>query len=155
MEVVLAIGMALLFPTLVLIRGGNDAYQVVFPQEVAMARQAIEETPPGREIVPLSGLGPYGVEGIDTHSHGSVIPGCSQLANDPVRCIEAENPDVLLTFTSVEKEGVVLNNKPPGWSLEVIQQLVASGRYVVTYQDGFNAMLKKVVLDPVAPARGG
>jgi hypothetical protein len=49
----------------------------------------------------------------------------------------------------------VLNNKPPGWSLEVIQQLVASGRYVVTYQDGFNAMLKKVVLDPVAPARGG
>ncbi|HEV7828803.1 MAG TPA: hypothetical protein VGP04_08105 [Pseudonocardiaceae bacterium] len=155
MEVVLAIGMALLFPMLVLIRGGNDAYQAVFPQEVAMARQVIEETPHGQEIVPLSSVGPHGVEGIDTHSHGSVIAGCSQLANDPVRCIEAEHPDVLITFTSVEKEGRVLNNKPPGWTLEVIQQLVASGRYVVTYQDGFNAVLKRAVPGPVAPAPGG
>jgi hypothetical protein len=153
--VVLAIGMALLFPMLVLIRGGNDAYQAVFPQEVAMARQVIEETPHGQEIVPLSSVGPHGVEGIDTHSHGSVIAGCSQLANDPVRCIEAEHPDVLITFTSVEKEGRVLNNKPPGWTLEVIQQLVASGRYVVTYQDGFNAVLKRAVPGPVAPAPGG
>ncbi|MCU1665225.1 MAG: hypothetical protein QOI36_2782, partial [Pseudonocardiales bacterium] len=55
----------------------------------------------------------------------------------------------------VEKEGVVLNNKPPGWSLEVIQQLVASGRYVVTYQDGFNAMLKRTGPDPLPPAPGG
>jgi len=155
MEVVLAIGMVMLFPTLVLIRGGNDAYQVVFPQEVAMARQAIEETPHGQEIVPLSNVGPYGVEGIDTHSQGSTIEGCDQLANDPVKCVEAENPDVLLTFTSIEKEGVVLNGKKPGWTLEVIQQLVASGRYVVTYQDGFDAVLRKTAAAPVAPAPGG
>ncbi|WP_433554910.1 hypothetical protein ACQPWY_19325 [Pseudonocardia xinjiangensis] len=155
MEIVLAVGMVLLFPLLVLIRGGNDAYQVVYPQEVALARQVIHETPPGQEIVPLSNVGPYGVEGIDTHSMGSVVDGCAELANDPVRCIEAEAPDVLISFTSVEKQGVVLNGKKPGWSLEVIQQLVASGRYVLTYQDGFDAVLKKTVPDPIEPAPGG
>jgi len=155
-EVVLAIGMAALFPLLILIRGGNDAYQVVYPQEVALARQTIESTPHGQEILPLGNVGPYGVEGIDTHSMGSVVEGCSELSDDPIRCIEAESPDVLITFTSVEKQGVVLNDKPPGWTLEVIRQLVASGQYVVTYQDGFDAVLKKTVpAAPPAPTPGG
>ena len=122
MEFVLAIGMALLFPPLILIRGGNDAYQVVYPQEVALARQVNETTPPGQEILPLSNVGPYGVEGIDTHSLGSVVEGCSELADDPIRCIEAESPDVLITFTSVEKQAVVLNDMQPGWTLEVIRR---------------------------------
>jgi hypothetical protein len=159
MEIVLAAGMAIMFATLVLIRGGNDAYQIVYPKDVALARQVIADTPQGLEIVPLSHVGPYGVEGIDTHSGGSVIKGCSQLANDPIRCIDAEYPDVIITFQAVENEGVVLDQKPPGWSLELVQQLVASGRYVVTYQDGFNAVLKKTVPDPVAapvnPTPGG
>jgi hypothetical protein len=155
-EVVLAIGMAALFPLLILIRGGNDAYQVVYPQEVALARQTIETTPPGQEILPLGNVGPYGVEGIDTHSMGSVVEGCSELSDDPIRCIEAESPDVLITFTSVEKQGVVLHGMPPGWTLDVIRQLVASGQYVVTYQDGFDAVLKKTVpAAPPAPTPGG
>jgi hypothetical protein len=149
-EILLAVGMAVMFGLLVLIRGGNDSYQAVFPEEVAMYRQVVAETPPGQEIVPLSRLGPAGVEGVATHSNGSVIEGCSQLANDPLKCIDAEYPDVLVTFTSVEKEGVYLNDKKPGWTLDVIQQLVASGRYVVTYQDGYNAVLKKA-----APSTGG
>lgn len=149
LKMVLAAGMAVLFGTLVLIRGGNEAYQAVFPEEVALSRQVIAETPPGTEIVPLSHLGPHGVEGIDTHSGGTVIEGCTQLANDPLRCIDAEYPDVLLTFTSVEKEGVVLNGRQPGWSLDLIQELVASGRYVVTFQDGYNAILKKANPSPV------
>jgi hypothetical protein len=149
-EILLAVGMVVMFGLLVLIRGGNDSYQAVFPEEVAMYRQVVAETPPGQEIVPLSRLGPAGVEGVATHSNGSVIEGCSQLANDPLKCIDAEYPDVLVTFTSVEKEGVYLNDKKPGWTLDVIQQLVASGRYVVTYQDGYNAVLKKA-----APSTGG
>ncbi|WP_219419147.1 hypothetical protein [Pseudonocardia nigra] len=154
MHYVLAGGMVGLFALLVLIRGGNDAYQTVYPEDVALARQTIAETPHGQEIVPLSHVGPYGVEGIDTHSGGNVIDGCSQLANDPIRCIDADAPDVIITFTSVEREGVVLEGKEPGWSLRLIQELVASGRYVLAYQDGFNAVLKKAVPGPLAEVGG-
>lgn len=153
LEIVLAAGMVVMFATLVVIRGGNDAYQAVFPEEVALARQVVRETPPGLEIVPLSHVGPYGVEGIGKNNGGSIIKGCSQLSNDPQRCVDADYPDVIITFTSVEKEGVVLHERPPGWSLEVLQDLVASGRYVLTYQDGYNAVLKKTA--PVAPPGGG
>ena len=148
-EKVLAAGMLALFPLLVLIRGGNDAYQAVYPEEVAISRQVIAETPKDQEIVPLARVGPYGVEGIGDHGDGDAGEGCGELAADPIRCVNEEYPDVLLIFTSMEKQGEVLNNKPPGWTVEVIQQLVASGRYVVTYQNGYNAVLKKAVPDPV------
>ncbi|NMI02306.1 hypothetical protein, partial [Pseudonocardia acidicola] len=151
LEKVLAVGMLALFGLLVLIRGGNDAYQVVRPDEVALARQTIAETPPGKSIVPLSHLGPYGVGGIATHSGGGSAPGCSQLANDVKRCVDEIYPDVIITFRSVENEGVVLNNKPPGWSLAAIQELVASGKYTLKYQSGFNAVLVKTP-PPPAPA---
>ncbi len=151
-EIVLAAGMVVMFGMLVLIRGGNDSYQVVYPEEVAMYRQVIAETPPGQEIVPLSRIGPAGVEGVATHSNGSFIEGCSQLANDPIRCIDLENPDVIVTFTSVEKEGVYLHTKRPGWTLDLIQELVSSGRYVLTFQDGYNAVLKRTA---AAPTVGG
>jgi hypothetical protein len=148
-EIALAVGMAILFVSTVLIRGGNDAYQTVFPEQVELARKVIAETPPGQEIVPLSHLGPYGVEGIGVHSGGEVVEGCSQLANDPMRCIDAISPDVIITFTAVENEGVVLDRKEPGWSLRLIDELVASGRYVLTYQEGFNAVLKKAAPGPL------
>ena len=151
-EYVMAAGMVVLFGLLVLIRGGNDAYQYVTTEQVALARQTVAETPPGLEIVPLSHLGPYGVEGIDTHSGGDYIEGCTQLANDPMRCIDADDPDVLISFTSVEKEGVVLNGREPGWSLRVMEELVASGKYVVKYQDGYDWVLVKPNLVPGAAA---
>lgn len=138
---VLAVGMVGLFALLVTIRGGNEAYQYVTPEQVAMTRQVIAQTPFGAEIVPLSRIGPAGLEGIGTHSLGSDIKGCTQLADDPIRCIDLDRPDVLLVYTSIEKEGVVLNGKPPGWTLELIQQLIASGQYVLTYQNGFDAVL--------------
>lgn len=143
LEYVLAAGMAVLFATLVLIRGGNDAYQVVTPQQVDMVRQVFAETPAGQEVVPLGYTGPYGVEGVDTHDRGSRIEGCVRLADDPIRCVNAEDPDVLLVFESVERQGVVLDRKAPGWTLEVIAELVAAGEYVIRYQDGFDAVLVK------------
>jgi hypothetical protein len=147
-EYVLAAGMFVLFALLVLIRGGNDSYQYVTPEQVEITRQTIAETPQGQEIVPLSRLGPYGVTGIDTHSMGSVIEGCTQLAQDPRRCIALEDPDVLLSYTSVENEGVYLNGEPPGWSLEVLRELVDSGRYAVRYQDGFDYVLVRQAPPP-------
>lgn len=157
-EILFAVGMAGLFVLLIVIRGGNESYTAVFPKEVALARQTIHETPktnPPKEIVPLARLGPYGVEGIGTISSGSNIVGCSQLADDPIKCVDADYPDVIISFTSNEKEGVYLHNKPKGWSLTVMQELVASGKYVLTYQDGFDFVLKKVEAPPPAPGAGG
>ncbi|GAA1239181.1 hypothetical protein GCM10009608_87200 [Pseudonocardia alaniniphila] len=148
MEYVLAAGMLLLFGSIILIRGGNEAYMIVYPDEVDMVREVYATTPHGLEVMPLINVGPYAVEGIDTHGRGTVIEGCTQLADDPIRCINAEYPDVLLTFDAVEAQGRFLDLKPPGWSLQVVEELVASGRYVITYQNGFDVVLRKTVPPP-------
>jgi hypothetical protein len=145
MEYVLAAGMVVLFGSIILIRGGNEAYMIVYPDEVAMAREVVATTPPGLEIVPLvSGVGPYAADGIDSHSRGNGIEGCTNLAEDPIRCIDLQDPDVIVSFDSTEAYGRVLDLKPPGWSLQIAQDLVASGEYVITYQNGFDVVLRKV-----------
>jgi hypothetical protein len=145
MEKVLAVGMAGLFAMLILIRGGNESYMVVYPEEVAMSREVYATTPPGLEVVPLiSGVGPYAVDGPDTHSRGNSIEGCSDLVDDPVRCVDLQDPDVILSFESTEAYGRYLKLKPSGWSLDVVQQIVATGEYVITYQNGFDVVLRKV-----------
>jgi hypothetical protein len=145
MEKVLAAGMAVLFGSLILIRGGNESYMIVYPEEVAMMREVYATTPPGLEVVPLiSGVGPYAVDGIDTHSKGNTIEGCSDLADDPLRCVDLQDPDVIVTFESTEAYGRDLKLKPPGWSLDVVRQLVATGEYAITYQNGFDVVLRKV-----------
>ena len=63
LEWVLAVGMVVLMGLLVVIRGGNDSFQVVFPQEVTMYRQVVAETPPGQTISALSRLGARGCRG--------------------------------------------------------------------------------------------
>jgi hypothetical protein len=147
----LAVGMALLFGTLVLIRGGNDAYQVVLPQDVALLRQTIAQAPPGTTITPLiSDAGPAEVAGVADHPRGAVLDDCTAPGVDAVRCIEAAGPDVIISFTSTERKGVVLDGMAPGWSLRLAQQLAATGTYTITHRDGFDLVLTKV---PV-PGRG-
>jgi hypothetical protein len=158
MEYVLAVGMALLFGSIILIRGGNDAYMIVYPDEVAMVREVYATTPPGSTVMPLINVGPYAVEGIGDYSNGKGVEGCTKLADDPIRCVTEESPDVLLTFDSVEASGRFLgigehdDLQPPGWSLQVVQELVASGKYVITYQNGFDVVLRKTA---AAPPPGG
>ncbi|TQM03940.1 hypothetical protein [Pseudonocardia kunmingensis] len=145
MEYVLAAGMVLLFGSLVLIRGGNESYMIVYPDEVAMAREVYATTPPGLEVVPLvSGVGPYAVDGIDTHSRGNNVEDCSDLIDDPLRCVDLQDPDVIVSFDSTEAYGRDLKEMPPGWSLQVVQQIVATEEYVITYQNGFDVVLRKV-----------
>ncbi|OLT21608.1 hypothetical protein BJF78_08380 [Pseudonocardia sp. CNS-139] len=147
-EYLLAVGMALLFGSIILIRGGNESYMVVYPNEVAMMREVYATTPPGQEVVPLSDVGPYALEGIASHSRGSDVEDCTRLSDDPLRCVLAEAPDVLVSFVSVEAEGRYLDRKPAGWSLQAVQDLVATGRYTITYQSGYDVVLRKVVPPP-------
>jgi len=153
-EVFLALGMVVLFGSVVLIRGGNDSYQVVYPEEVALYRQVSAQTPtladknaPSAQIVALSGLGPTGVVGLNQHGSGVLFGACVELADDPIPCTQNDNrPAAIVSYTSIEKQGVYLYGKTPGWSLAILQQLVASGKYVITYQDGFDWAVKRTDL---------
>jgi len=143
-EKVLAVGMALTFVSVVVIRGGNDAYSNVTTEDVQMTRAAYAATPPGLTVMPFSAQGPYGLTGWSTHSQGNIIDGCTHLAQDPLRCVDLQSPDVILFYKSIEEEGIVLRGQQPGWTQQVIAQLVGTGRYRIDYQNGFDAVLRKV-----------
>lgn len=145
LEWLCAAGMAVLFVLLVVIRGGNDSYQVVFPKEVQMYRQVMADTPPGQNVVPLSpGVGPYGLERIYENGYSDPSGNCQAIAATPLVCVDERKIDVIISFTSSEKQGVYLDDKPPGWSLDVMRQILATGRYVLTYQDGYDWVLRKI-----------
>jgi len=55
-----------------------------------------------------------------------------------------QDPDVIVSFGSTEAYGRDLKLMPPGWSLDVVRQIVATGEYEITYQNGFNVVLRKV-----------
>lgn len=143
-EYLLAAGMLILFPVLVLIRGGNDAYMDVTTEDVQMTRQAYDQAPPNAVVLPLSNTGPYQLEGVGKHDGGRGVEGCNPLALNPLVCIDKIQPQTLLFYKSIEKEGVVLNGEQPGWSTRIRDQLIASGTYRATYQNGFNAVLVRV-----------
>jgi hypothetical protein len=143
-EKLLAVVMLLLFPLLVLIRGGNDAYMIVTPEDVAMTRAAFADTPPGRKVVPLDQTGPYAMQGVGVYERAGHVRGCSAPDADVVRCIEEDDPDVVLVYESMEKRGVYLENRPPGWTQQAIEQLVSSGGYAVRYRHESNAVLVKI-----------
>ncbi|TQM45629.1 hypothetical protein [Pseudonocardia cypriaca] len=152
-EKVLAGCMVVLFGSLILIRGGNESYMIVYPEEVAMTREVYATTPEGQEVVPLvSGVGPYSVAGVDSHSKGDGVDGCSDLIEDPIRCVDLQDPDVILSYESTEAYGRDLKLMPPGWSLDVVRQIVATGEYVITYQNGFDVVLRKVETPEAPPA---
>ena len=144
-EWVMAACMLLLFPVLILIRGGNDAYMNVTTEDVQMTRQAYDQAPPGTLVLPLGDVGPYGLEGIGKHNRAPGIEGCDELDKDPFRCIDQMQPTTLLFYGSIEKRGVVLDDKPPGWTLRIKEQLIASGTYRATYDHGFDAILVRTV----------
>jgi len=155
-EKLLAAGMLVLFAVLVLIRGGNDAYMLVTPEDITMTRAAYAETPPGSKVVPLDDTGPYAMQGVGVYQdEGEDVASCKESAKktvaDVTQCITDDKPDVVLVYTSTEKKGVVLDNRPPGWTREVVDRLVASGTYRIRYQNGFNAVLVRTTPTVVGP----
>ena len=145
LEWVLAVGMVVLMGLLVVIRGGNDSYQVVFPQEV-------DDVPAGRRG-DAAGPDDLGAEQARARGRrGHQRPPARRQPQglrrssrtDPARCTEEADPDVVVSFLSVEKEGVYLNGQKPGWSLQALQEILATGRYTLTYQDGYNWVVRKI-----------
>ncbi|GAA4986845.1 hypothetical protein WHI96_04090 [Pseudonocardia tropica] len=165
-ERLLAVGMVVVFGLLIFIRGGNEAYTDVTTEDVQMTRKAYAEAPPGATVQPLSTVGPYALEGVgENNNMASGGQGCAVLAADPFRCIDQVQPQTLLFYPAIEKQGVVLNDREPGWTIEIRNQLIASGQYRATYESGFDAILVRNEPPPApgvpapatapAPAAGG
>ena len=144
LEWVLAVGMVVLMGLLVVIRGGNDSFQVVFPQEVTMYRQVVAETPPGQTHLRAEQARARGRRGHQRPPARRQPQGLRAARGRPGPCTEEADPDVVVSFTSVEKEGVYLNGQKPGWSLQALQEILATGRYTLTYQDGYNWVVRKI-----------
>ena len=70
----------------------------------------------------MQGVGTYEREGDDVHVQGAVQEDPHA---DYARCILDDEPDVLLVYTSTEKQGVYWTTAPPGWSRQVVD---AAGR---------------------------
>jgi hypothetical protein len=136
--------MVVIFGLMVLLRGGNDAYQNVSQQEIDMYRQVLATSPPGTDIVPLGNAGPYAFEGLLSYGRGKTSQDCRQFTSDPVLCATQTQPGVILDYESIEKQGVYLDGKQPGWSRDLVDQLVATGQYTITFEDGYNIVLRRV-----------
>ena len=96
----------------------------------------------------MQGIGVYKSEGDDVES---CKDSRKKTVADFTQCIFDDRPDVVLVYTSTEKKGVVLDNRQPGWTREVVDQLVASGNYRIRYQNGFNAVLVRSAPTVVGP----
>ena len=95
------------------------------------------------------------MQGVGVYQRQGDVQSCKdenrKTVDDMVRCITDDEPDVVLIYTSTEEKGVVLDNRPPGWTREVIDRLVASGSYSIRYQNGFNAVLLRTTPTVVGP----
>jgi hypothetical protein len=137
----LTLGMLVLFLSLVVLRGGNDAYVSVRPQDLALTRQVLASAPPNATVLGMTWSGPLGVTRITdvTHTYGTT--GCTSLAD--MRCVDALDPDIIIVLPTMEAEGVVLNGRPPGWTQAMTDRLVMSNRYRISLRsDGSTVLVR-------------
>ncbi len=142
---VLAVGMALLFAVLVILRGGNEAYVVVTPRQVAVVREVLAELPRGAHLLRLTDQGPVRVDRVADTVQVPSTPGCAPIAVDVDRCLIQERPDVLVVLPSMEAEGVELRGFAPGWSRAVADRLVANRTYRVDRDEDGVLVLVRIV----------
>ncbi|MEJ2890748.1 hypothetical protein [Actinomycetospora aeridis] len=143
--VVLTVGLVALFASLVVLRGGNEAYLGVTAREVAVSREVLDAAPPGARILRLANTGPMRLtRAADTVQVGSA-PECARLGDDVVGCLRRDRPDIVLVLPSMEAEGVVLHNAPPGWSRAAVNAILATGQYRALRDDGDIVVLGREV----------
>jgi hypothetical protein len=138
-RVALALGAVVLFGLLVVVRGGNDAYVALRPQEIALTRAVLDQAPYGATVLPLADQAPTQVSRVGEVEQTPRT--CQSLLVDPVRCALADRPAAIWSLPTMDAEGVVLEGLPPGWSRDAVAAIAATGQYRITYQDGLYAVL--------------
>jgi O-antigen/teichoic acid export membrane protein len=142
----LAGGMLVLFGLLVVIRGGNDSYLLVRPQQVTLARHVLSTAPPNSTVLGLTNQGLPDIARVRDVTQTGYKPGCDSLADHLRRCTRQEKPDVIMVFPQMEADGIFNKGRAPGWTRHAVARLVGTGHYRVTYEShrhGFTAVLRR------------
>lgn len=151
----LTVGMLALFATLVAVRGGNDSFVALRPQEVALARSVISAAPAGSAVLPLADQAPNNVTRVGEIAQ--VPSACEQLADDPVRCVLADAPWAVFALPTMDAQGVALRGFPPGWTRDAMAAIAATGQYRIVSSDGLYTVALRTAppASPTAPTDGG
>lgn len=140
---VFGVAMAALFASLVVIRGGNDGFSVVYPEQVALTREVLAEAPTGSKILGLRNQGPLYLSRVGEISHTASSPECNNLGNDVSECVAYEQPDVILVYPQMVTEGTLVYGLPASWATDAIAELTRSGEYAITRRSGPNIVLTR------------
>jgi hypothetical protein len=143
----LGAAMLALFCLLVTIRGGNESYLLIRPQQVALARHVLASVPPKATVLGLTGQGPQEVARVRDVEQATSVSGCTELADHLLHCVDETQPDVIMVFPQMDADEVVKKGWKPGWTRDAVGELVATGHYRVTYhsdEHGFTAVLRRV-----------
>ncbi len=138
-RVVLTLGMVVVFALLVVVRGGNDSYVALRPQEIALTRAVLDQAPYGSTVLPLTDLAPVQVARVGEVNQ--VPQTCTTLMEDPVRCVLADRPVAVWSLPTMDAQGVALEGRTPGWSRTAMAEIAATGQYRFTVSDGLYAVL--------------
>lgn len=140
----LGITMVALFASLVAIRGGNDGYSVIYPEQVALTREVLAEAPSGSTVLGLRNQGPLYLSRVGQVVHSATRPECSVLGDDVPKCVAAEAPDIILVFPQMANEGRFLYGLPEDWADDAVAELTGSGQYGISRRVGPNIVLQRV-----------
>lgn len=135
-----ALVMLLVFPLLVTLRGGNEAYSAVRPDQVAFVRQVLAGAQPGDQVLGLLPQGPLRLARVDELAVTST-EGCQDTRTGLSACVLRRSPEIILVLPQMDAAGVALDNRQPGWTRAEVARLVSTGRYRVEMQDGLTAVL--------------
>jgi hypothetical protein len=129
---------------LVTIRGGNDSYLMVRPQQVALERQVMASVPAGSTVLGLTQKGPTQLARVGVVEQTPTAPDCETLTEGLIHCLDVERPDVVMVYPQMDAAGTVLEGKPRGWTRHAIAVILSTGDYHVTYRNGLSAVLRRV-----------
>jgi hypothetical protein len=116
---------------LVVARGGNDAYALVTPGEVATVRSSLDRMPGGSSVMALLTQGPLYTARIGQVVELSADVACPDAAM-PIDCVLSRSPDAVIVTASMQAYGVESLGFAHGWADSEVARLVASGRYRIS-----------------------
>jgi hypothetical protein len=109
-------------------RGGNDGYVAFRTEDVAIVEEAYRLTEPGTQIASLTAYLPLRYDRVGEVKQDSlerVCPPSPRMGH----CVIEQGPATVVVTKAQDNYGVLMLGLRPGWSREVIKELVRMGSY--------------------------
>ena len=120
--------LAVMSIALVTARGGNDGYVAFRAQDVAIVEEAYRVTEPGARIASLTAYLPLRFDKVGEIKQDSlerVCPPGPRMGH----CVIEQGPETVLVTAAQDDYGVLMLGLRPGWTRQVIDELVRMGSY--------------------------